>query len=117
MRKLQIINYPEIEYDEWIAKGIYGVHEKKRVKDNCKKLNITIGEPAPLEVIQKVTHLQEYGIVTIHYDTEYFQFIISTKASEEDFNKFLENMPKESKNVLIEAHSDILGQINARYNN
>ncbi len=98
----------EIKYEEWVAKGIYLVSDAKVVKNNCKILNITIEEPAPLEVFRKVTHFTDYGIATIRLANDYYQYIISKKASEEDVNNMLKDAPELLKEVVLNAHSDFL---------
>lgn len=101
----------KIEYTEKYADGIFISMDNEHVKQNCKILNIELGDNTnPNEMKQKVTKIGNTGILTIRILNEHFQYIVHDYAEKEDVVNLIRETLPESKEPLATAYN--LSKIN-----
>ena len=109
MEKLKVIDngvVKKIEYTEKYATGIFLVLDNKKVKNNCKILNIDLGENiSENEIKQRVTKLEKTGLLTIRIDNQHFQYIFKDYADKFDVDHLVLELPQASREALTTAYN------------
>lgn len=108
MEKLKITDnglIKKISFTDKFATGIFLVTDNKLVKQNCKILNIDLGENTnPLELTQKVTKIEKTGILTTRIMDQYFQYIFKDYAAKSDVDRLIQNIAPQSREALKAAY-------------
>lgn len=94
----------DIEYDTFISSGIFMVSETYIAKNNCKLLNITIGNNAT--EIHKITKLHKAGILTVQLLNEQIQYIFTDSANKIEVSNFINEFEDENLRRALKAAFD-----------
>lgn len=84
-----------LDFSQNIANGIFVAAEKADVLSNCRKLKIDLGtRNEEFEILQKITALYKYSILTMEYNDAFLQYIIFDYVTSRDLNKLIKSQPR-----------------------
>lgn len=96
----------KVEYSDKVAKGIYMVSDNNQVIQNCKILKIELGDNIdPNEIKQRVTKIENAGLLTTRILNEHFQYIFKDYADKNDVDQFIKDFPDTIQVALREAYN------------